>query len=69
MRFADYPEIENHIERHQHFAGQLDELRASFLARGFRPGLAKELNALLVDWFVHHIRTVDQAMGRFLQGA
>jgi hemerythrin-like metal-binding protein len=69
MRFAEYPDTDSHIERHQHFAAQLDELRDTFMQRGFRSGLAQELNALLVDWFVHHIRSVDQALGRFLQGA
>jgi hemerythrin len=67
MRFAEYPEEEAHLEQHQHFAMRLDRLRASFAKQGFRPVLATELNALLVEWFVHHIRTVDQILGRFLQ--
>lgn len=69
MRFADYPYMDAHVEQHQHFATRLEKLAASFVEHGFRPALSKELNALLVDWFVHHIRTVDQKLGHFLQQA
>ncbi|MBT3288835.1 MAG: hemerythrin family protein, partial [Victivallales bacterium] len=69
MRFADYPELDEHLEQHQHFATHLEKLTTSFDKDGFRPSLGRELNALLVDWFVHHIRTIDQKLGRFLQKA
>ena len=69
MRFANYPDMDAHVEQHQHFALRLEKLATTFVEHGFRPVLGKELNALLVDWFVHHIRTVDQKLGRFLQQA
>jgi len=69
MRFADYPGLDEHLEQHQHFAARLDKLTTSFDKDGFRPSLGRELDALLVDWFVNHIRTVDQKLGRFLQKA
>ncbi len=69
MRFANYPGLDAHVEQHQHFAARLEKLAAAFVADGFHPTLGKELNALLVDWFVYHIRTVDQRLGDYLMQA
>jgi len=69
MQFHGYPGFESHLEQHQHFSEQLEQLARTFAGEGFRPGLAMELYALLVDWFVNHIRTVDMVLGDFLKAA
>lgn len=69
MQYHDYPEYEDHLELHQHFSEQLEDLARTFAADGFKPELAMQIYALMIDWFVNHIRTVDKKMARFLKEA
>lgn len=66
MRFHDYPAFDDHLEQHHYFDKEIEGMTETFAQSGFSSRLALELYALLVDWFVDHIRTVDTEMGRFL---
>jgi len=67
MQFNGYPGYDGHLAQHQVFASRLDALTEALATEGFAPELGRRLNALLVDWFVRHIRTEDQRLGRFVK--
>ena len=67
MTFHEYPAYEAHLAQHQTFASRLDALSEALASEGFRPDVGQRLNALLVDWFVRHIRTEDQRLGKYLK--
>jgi hemerythrin-like metal-binding protein len=66
MTFHEYPAYEGHLTQHQTFASRLDALAEAVASEGFRPDVGQRLNALLVEWFVRHIRTEDQKLGKYL---
>ena len=68
MTFHAYPGYEGHLAQHQVFASRLDALAEALAAEGFRADVSQRLNALLVDWFVLHIRTEDRRLGDYLKG-
>lgn len=68
MTFHEYPAYEGHLVQHQTFASRLDALSEALASDGFRPDVGQRLNALLVEWFVRHIRTEDQRLGKYLKG-
>jgi len=67
MQLTGYPGYDGHLAQHQVFASRLDALSDALGAEGFTPDFGQRLNALLVDWFVRHIRTEDQRLGRFVK--
>ena len=69
MTFHEYPVYDGHLAQHQIFASRLDALSEALAMEGFRPDVGHRLNALLVEWFVRHIRTEDQRLGKYLHGA
>jgi hemerythrin len=42
-------------------------LAEALSSEGFRTDVGRRLNALLVEWFVRHIRTEDQRLGKYLK--
>jgi hemerythrin len=67
MTVHGYPGYEGHLAQHQVFASRLDALTEALAGEGFAEDLGDRLNALLVEWFVRHIRTEDQRLGRFVR--
>lgn len=67
MTFHAYPNYEGHLAQHQVFASRLDALAEALALEGFRPDVGQRLRALLVEWFVRHIRTEDQRLGKYLK--
>lgn len=67
MTFHQYPGYDGHVAQHQVFASRLDAFTETLTDEGFAPDLGDRLNALLVEWFVRHIRTEDQRLGRYVQ--
>ena len=68
MRFHEYPDFNAHLAQHQYFSQRLDALADEFQETGLSSELENALFALLVDWFVNHIRRVDARLGEFLEG-
>ena len=65
MREVDYPEIDDHIQRHQRLLAQLGEL-----ALHFEKGKL-DRNAwrhYLTDWLLNHIRYTDSKLADFIEG-
>jgi len=67
MRAYDYPELPAHIEKHKEFKKTLNDLAADFEEEGATQPLADSIETLLMNWFVKHIKDVDNRFGAFLR--
>jgi hemerythrin-like metal-binding protein len=67
MTFNEYPGYDGHLAQHQVFAARLDALAEALDKEGFRPDEMARLHALLVDWFVKHIRTEDRRLADYIR--
>ena len=67
MRAFDYPELPAHLERHAEFKRTLKNLGEDFEEEGATQGLADSIETLLMNWFVKHIKDVDNKFGAFLR--
>jgi hemerythrin len=61
----DYPGYAGHKAAHEEFKATLRRLSDDFEEEGATTGLADSINTLLINWFLKHIRQVDQELGRF----
>lgn len=62
-----YPGYEGHKAAHAEFRSTLKRLGDDFEEEGATTGLADSINTLLINWFLKHIRQVDQELGRFIR--
>ncbi len=67
MEQREYPDRAEHRREHQAFREKLAHLERRFANPQETPQAIAEFNALLVDWLIDHICTVDRALGKFLQ--
>ncbi|MBD3349189.1 MAG: bacteriohemerythrin [Candidatus Eisenbacteria bacterium] len=67
MTANDYPGYEEHKAAHEEFKRTLKRLSDDFEEEGATTGLADSINTLLINWFLKHIRQVDQQLGRFFR--
>ena len=65
MMANDYPGYDGHKAAHEEFKATLARLSDDFEEEGATTGLADSINTLLINWFLKHIRAVDQELGRF----
>ncbi len=61
----DYPGYKDHKAAHEEFKATLARLSDDFEEEGATTGLADSINTLLINWFLKHIRAVDQELGQF----
>ena len=66
MEKTGYPELPAHRKLHEEFIRTLNELKQDFEEEGSTKPLAKALNALLGNWLINHIRSVDRKFGVYL---
>jgi hemerythrin len=67
MSENDYPDYPGHKEAHEEFKATLKRLSDDFEEEGATSDLADSINTLLINWFLKHIRQVDQELGRFFR--
>jgi len=67
MKANDYPGYDGHRAAHEEFKATLKRLSDDFEEEGATTGLADSINTLLINWFLKHIRQVDQELGRFFE--
>ena len=67
MAEHDYPEFARHLRQHQDFIEKLQSWHQHLQKEGSTLDLLIETNEALILWLVRHIRTVDGALGHFLQ--
>lgn len=65
MTANDYPGYQEHKAAHEEFKRTLKRLSDDFEEEGATTDLADSINTLLINWFLKHIRQVDQELGRF----
>jgi len=67
MVLHEYPGLAKHMEHHEYFRAQVDDLRRRLSEQGPDEKLLVEAQELLVNWLRDHILQVDMVMGRFFK--
>jgi hemerythrin len=66
MKALSYPELEEHMAKHEEFKTTLANLERDFREDGATHLLADSIDTFLVNWLVKHISGVDVKFGAFL---
>lgn len=66
MAANNYPEIDFHKSKHAEFKKNLKNMEEDLQEEGATQNLADEMDALLVNWLIQHIQSVDVAFGKYL---
>jgi len=65
MEACYYPERQEHMEAHEQFRKNIQDLKTHTTAKGEM--VAEALCYDLFEWFKNHIRTIDKKLGIFLK--
>jgi hemerythrin-like metal-binding protein len=65
MREIDYPEMDNHIERHKRLLVQLAGLSSNFAKGQFDRNVSKNY---LTEWLLNHIGNTDSKLAEYIEG-
>lgn len=63
----NYPGYESHKAQHQQFIKDFTALKEKIEKNGVTGLTIVQLNQVLVDWLVNHIRKSDKALGAFIK--
>lgn len=63
----NYPEHEKHKAQHDQFISDFQALKEKIEKSGVTGLTIVQLNQVLVDWLINHIRKSDKALGAFLK--
>ena len=66
MELTDYPEYEEHRQQHLWFMNEVNELIKEYLINGVSDRLKSNIQQILIDWLVGHIKGTDKNLGEFL---
>jgi len=66
MTWTNYPGLQQQITEHEAFRKTLANVEANFKEDGATYELANDIDTLLVNWLLKHIRAVDLEFGKFL---
>lgn len=66
MSSSHYPELEQHLRRHEEFKATLGHLGEDFGEEGATHSLAEAIDTLLITWLLNHIKGDDREFGAFL---
>jgi len=67
MAEIGFPYAGTHIEQHRDFVAKVDALAASFAERGPRVDTVAEAMELASSWLIHHIKSSDLLIVRWLR--
>jgi len=67
MHQSGYPKLRSHLMAHEYFMEHVGEVATSLRRDGPTPALRLELQVLVQDLFVQHIRTHDILLARWLR--
>jgi len=62
-----YPGYETHKKIHDGFIENFSGLKAQLDREGVTPALIIQMNRLLIDWLMQHIKKTDKELGVFLK--
>lgn len=66
MTWTKYPGLQQQLTEHEAFKKTLANVEADFKEDGATYDIANDIDALLVNWLLKHIRGVDLEFGKFL---
>jgi hemerythrin len=64
---SGYPKYEWHKGQHKFYIDEFRKLKKEFAASGVSAKFTLDLNNSIVNWIVRHIKTVDVALGKYMQ--
>lgn len=67
MTRASYPDKTAHLAEHTAFMKDFSEMKAKFAANPGSTVLVLQVQKVLCDWLVNHIKRVDTKLGEFLK--
>ncbi len=67
MAIHNYPERDDHHEKHEEFKKMLFELEQDYEEEGATNPLAEALDTLLFNWLAGHIKGTDRQFSAFLK--
>lgn len=67
QRLRSYPGYEDHRKEHLNFIERIKHLKEEMEREGVAVHHVMEANNMLLKWLIHHISTVDVALGKFLK--
>ena len=67
MQEMNYPDYPAHRAEHEYFRSHIRSLRKRLEEDGFSGALAREVNFYVVEWFIHHILSVDNKLTSYLE--
>jgi len=62
---SNYPKYEWHKEQHKLFIERYQQMKAEFLELGPSPKFTVDMNSIIIEWVVRHIKTADKEFGKF----
>ncbi len=63
----NYPDYESHKSLHSKFIMEFNDLKKRFEAEGPTLPIVLQINRIVVDWLINHIKKVDKALGEFVK--
>ncbi len=63
----NYPDYETHKSLHLKFIKDFSALKKRFEAEGPTLPIVLQINRIVVDWLINHIKKVDKALGEFIK--
>lgn len=69
QRLRRYPDYESHRKEHQSFVEKVKKLQQEMEQEGVAVHHVMETNNMLLKWLIHHISTVDVALGKFIKSS
>lgn len=66
MAELNYPAYAGHKGQHLEFMNNFNALKRRFNAEGPRVHIVIDMNRMLVDWLLEHIKKLDKSLARFM---
>lgn len=67
MEKNNYNDAEEHFAEHEHFRIDMEKLKQEMEEKGANVMVQVEVQKRVVDWWRHHIPTIDKKLGNFLK--
>ncbi|WP_018963592.1 bacteriohemerythrin [Coprothermobacter platensis] len=69
MAQAKYPDLEEHIKKHEWFKGQIKAFHDEIDNKGVGVTVTVKLNKVLVDWLINHVTKTDTQYAPYVKQA
>ena len=62
-----YPDYENHRQLHENFKATVNDLARRFNESGSSEELSSDVNKIVLQWLIHHIRNEDKKISEHIR--